>query len=119
MTTTVYTRDHRPPVVQSKVWLEVMARADWRCQCVGQCGRGRGHITGVVPIPPQASIFQLAVAPLEPGISEVAACRVNAEYLQAWCGPCLDATVRGVRAARRAAEDVRDTQPELLSEWSL
>ena len=119
MTATTYTRDHRPPVVQSKVWLEVMSRADWRCQCIGQCGRSRGHISGDERCQHEASVFQLAVASLEPGVSEVAACRVNAEYLRAWCEPCLDATVRAMRAARRAGEDARGAQPELWSEGSL
>ncbi|HEY3004692.1 MAG TPA: hypothetical protein VGJ44_20260 [Kribbellaceae bacterium] len=117
---TTYTRDHRPPVVASSMWCEVVARAAYRCQCTGQCGgRERGHEHNDERCTADAAIYQLAVAPAKPTMSAVRACRANAAQLIAWCGPCLDAAVRDARKAETAAVAARADLDQLeLAGWS-
>jgi hypothetical protein len=109
MTDSPYMMRHQPPVVGASTWLEVIARADYRCQCTGQCGSG--HVRDAGRCPHEVSVYQLAAAPADPAISGVAACRVNAAQLMAWCGPCLEDTIRAVR--RRAAANAADAGDQL------
>jgi hypothetical protein len=112
----------RPPIVGAKVWLPVMTRADYRCECVGACGsrhtptgqRATGqhrcdrklgqyqHGTGLEP---------LIVAPQQPNVPPHVAASTPTGELRAWCPFCYSGAVR---AARRAAKAEPESSGELF-----
>ena len=79
-----------------EVWLEVMARASWRCECAGACRPGHrcpaGHVAG----------HPLHLVPVLP-VPAAAAAALPAAALAALCPDCHAGAVRA--AAREAAAE--------------
>lgn len=111
----------RRGALANPVWVEVITRADWRCECAGECGRthkSTGYRCGQRQdwMEVDASRAVLLVAPRDLTVPDHAAWRLPAAELAARCGPCLDAARRSAArkvAAARAVE-LRESTGELF-----
>lgn len=102
----------RPPGLSAAVTClrnEVVAAADSRCQCAGQCGRAHQKGAGRCHVEDNASHW-LVLAPAEGNASWQHATHVEASELCAWCGDCLHRVDMHARAAAadREVEDQID-----------
>lgn len=80
------------------VWQEVMGRAARRCQCAG-CRHHSGRC-----VTEHGRVTKLLAAPIEPGPDPLRQGGVmDPARLQAWCGRCWSAAVRGAARASRQA----------------
>ncbi|MFE7174237.1 hypothetical protein [Streptomyces sp. NPDC057616] len=93
------------PIVGAAVFTAVMEAAGHRCQCSGECGqphrKGDGrcqhehdHYTSK-----HGRRVRLLAAPADPLATAVAAARLAADELRAWCPDCHTAAARRARAA--------------------
>ncbi|MEU9172591.1 hypothetical protein AB0D34_33210 [Streptomyces sp. NPDC048420] len=93
------------PLVGAALFRAVMQAAGNRCQCEGVCGqphtKGKGrclhehdHHTSK-----HGRRVRLMAAPADPLASDVAAARLPAGALRAWCPDCHTAAARRARAA--------------------
>jgi hypothetical protein len=82
-------------------WHEVMARADDRCECRGECGRTHKNDDGRCQHL-NAPNRPLNAVPRRPVPTRVAV-TLPAAALLVLCGPCYDALMRARKAERAAA----------------
>ncbi|MET9409557.1 hypothetical protein ABZX90_27890 [Streptomyces sp. NPDC002935] len=91
------------PIVGAAVFNTVMEAASHRCQCEGECGqphtKGDGrcqhehdHYTSK-----HGRRVRLMAAPADPLATDVAAARLPASELRAWCPDCHGAAARHAR----------------------
>jgi hypothetical protein len=97
------------PIVGAAVFTAVMEAAGYRCQCTGACGnphaKGSGrcqheheHYTSK-----HGRRVRLMAAPADPLATNVAAARLPASELRAWCPDCHEAAARQARKQLPAA----------------
>lgn len=92
------------PIVGAAVFTAVMRAAGYRCQCAGECGnahaKGEGRCLhehdGYTS--KHGRRVRLMAAPGDPLASDVAAARLPAGSLRAWCPDCHTAAARRARA---------------------
>ncbi|MFE6689722.1 hypothetical protein ACFVFQ_25000 [Streptomyces sp. NPDC057743] len=102
------------PIVYADQWRHVMKAAGWRCQCTGQCGiphiKGEGRCVREHDrhASKHRSPIHLIAAPAEPTTPPLAAARLGARDLRAWCPDCHTAASRAARKTR-ASEPAQDT----------
>ncbi|MFE6620305.1 hypothetical protein [Streptomyces sp. NPDC057740] len=98
------------PIVGAAVFTAVMKVAGYRCQCEGECGNA--HAKGEGRCPHQHDGYtskhgrrvRLVAAPVDPLASDVAAARLPAGELRAWCPDCHTAAARRARATAPAVD---------------
>ncbi|MEU0894228.1 hypothetical protein [Streptomyces massasporeus] len=97
------------PIVGAALFTAVMEAAGYRCQCGGECGqlhtKGDGrcqhehdHYTSK-----HGRRVRLMAAPVDPLATDVAAARLPASELRAWCPDCHGAAARRARKRLPAA----------------
>ncbi|MGG2465625.1 hypothetical protein ACO0M4_38675 [Streptomyces sp. RGM 3693] len=102
------------PIAFANLWRPVMVTAGWRCQCTGQCGtphlkgegrcvRGHGRHASK-----HRSPIHLIAAPTDPTTPSLAAARLGARDLRAWCPDCHTAAARAARKTQ-SREPAQDT----------
>lgn len=103
----------RPPLVHAEAWQAVMAAAEWRCECTGECG---GHRSQPACPREDTQAHRLHVIPRDPHTSPLEAMRLRAGDLRAVCEQCHAGIARIARRdrARRQAEALRRAQQSLL-----
>jgi hypothetical protein len=99
----------RPPMIGAHTWTDAMTRAEFRCECTGQCGRPHPKTAGRCGTV-HGTAHQLAAVPADPLATLPQA--VTGTALVALCAPCEAGTRRVAIAARdNAAPD----QPDLFA----
>lgn len=99
------------PLVGAAVFSAVMGSAGYRCQCEGECGnthaKGDGrclhehdHYTSK-----HGRRVRLMAAPVDPLATDVAAARLPASELRAWCPDCHTAAARLAKKRMPAAPE--------------
>ncbi|MGD3107553.1 hypothetical protein [Streptomyces sp. YGL11-2] len=97
------------PIAYAALWRPVMDAAGWRCQCTGQCGtphrKGDGRCVREHDrhASKHRSPIHLIAAPADPTTPPLAAARLKARYLRAWCPDCHTAAGRAARKTRNSA----------------
>lgn len=97
------------PIVGAAVFTAVMEAAGYRCQCGGKCGnphtkgdgrcqREHDHYTSR-----HGRLVRLMAAPADPLAADIAAARLPASELRAWCPDCHSAAARLARKRLPAA----------------
>ena len=97
------------PIVGAAVFTAVMEAAGFRCQCSGECGNAHAKGDGRCPhehdhyTSKHGRRVRLMAAPGDPLASNVAAARLPASALRAWCPDCHEAAARQARKQLPAA----------------
>ncbi|WP_405931017.1 hypothetical protein [Streptomyces sp. NBC_00827] len=100
------------PIVGAALFRTVMQAAGHRCQCEGECGQPHSKGGGRCPheheryTSKHGRRVRLMAAPVDPLATDVAAARLPASELRAWCPDCRTAAVRLTRkqSAARAEQ---------------
>ncbi|WP_328553413.1 hypothetical protein [Streptomyces sp. NBC_00358] len=91
------------PIVGAALFRTVMEAAGYRCQCSGECGQphtkgdGRCRHEHDHHTSKHGRRVRLMAAPADPLATDVAAARLPASELRAWCPDCHGAAARHVR----------------------
>ncbi|MFI7347227.1 hypothetical protein ACIBSR_13235 [Streptomyces sp. NPDC049936] len=97
------------PIVGAAVFTAVMGAAGYRCQCEGECGNPHAKGEGRCPhehdhyTSKHGRLVRLMAAPVDPLATDVAAARLPASELRAWCPDCHTAAARLARKRLPAA----------------
>ncbi|MFE1992127.1 hypothetical protein [Streptomyces parvulus] len=97
------------PIVAAALFTAVMVGAGYRCQCEGGCGNPHAKGEGRCPhehdhyTSKHGRLVRLMAAPVDPLATDVAAARLPASKLRAWCPDCRAAAVRLARKHLPAA----------------
>ena len=95
---------HTRPLVDADRWEAVMEAAWYRCQCAGGlCGSQHSNSGLRCKAEHDRGHVRLIAAPLDLGLSDVAAAAVPIHELRAWCQNCYTLARRRARAAYAAA----------------
>ncbi|WP_043266112.1 hypothetical protein [Streptomyces sp. CT34] len=99
------------PLTAVDTWRPVMEAAGYRCQCEGECGNA--HTKGDGRCPHEHDAYagkgqrgrwvRLMAAPADPLTTDLAAVRLPASELRAWCPDCHTAAARLARKRLPAA----------------
>jgi hypothetical protein len=95
-------------MIGADTWTDAMSRADFRCECTGECGKPHTKTKGRCGTV-HGTAHQLAAVASDPLATLSQA--VSATALVALCAPC-ETAVR--RAARTARDDAVAAQPDLF-----
>jgi hypothetical protein len=91
------------PIAGAAVFTVVMEAAGYRCQCEGECGQAHTKGEGRCPhehdhyTSKHGRLVRLMAAPADPLTTDVAAARLPASELRAWCPDCHGAAARHAR----------------------
>ncbi|WP_327401333.1 hypothetical protein OG194_14875 [Streptomyces sp. NBC_01288] len=91
------------PLAATGAWLLVMEAAGYRCQCTGACGQPHAKTDGRCPrehdgySSKHGHRIRLMAAPVDPLVTGIAAARLPATELLAWCPDCHSAAARLAR----------------------
>ncbi|MFF8095752.1 hypothetical protein [Streptomyces sp. NPDC016675] len=97
------------PIVGAAVFTAVMEAAGYHCQCHGECGNPHAKGEGRCPhehdhyTSKHGRLVRLMAAPVDPLATDVAAARLPASELRAWCPDCHTAAARLARKRQPAA----------------
>ncbi|MEV5959620.1 hypothetical protein AB0M11_38770 [Streptomyces sp. NPDC051987] len=97
------------PIVGAALFHTVMEAAGYRCQCSGECGNPHAKDAGRCPrehdhyTSKHGRRVRLMAAPVDPLAAGVAAARLPASALRAWCPDCHEAAARRARKQLPAA----------------
>lgn len=97
------------PIVGAALFRTVMETAGYRCQCSGECGQphtkgdGRCQHEHDHHTSKHGRLVRLMAAPADPLATDVAAARLPASELCAWCPDCHTAAARLARKRLPAA----------------
>ncbi|MEV7346997.1 hypothetical protein [Streptomyces sp. NPDC093544] len=96
------------PLAAVGTWRPVMEAAGHRCQCEGECGQSHTKGDGRCPrehdhcTSKHGRRIRLMAAPADPLATDVAAARLPASELRAWCPDCHGAAARLAKKQRPA-----------------
>ncbi|MFE3901338.1 hypothetical protein ACFXPY_13550 [Streptomyces sp. NPDC059153] len=85
------------PIAATNPFRTVMAAADGRCQCTGQCGQLHAKTDGRCPrehdayAGKQGGPVRLMAAAADPTLTDREAAALQADRLRAWCPGCFTA----------------------------
>ncbi|MGH3309741.1 MAG: hypothetical protein ACRDP3_04010 [Streptomyces sp.] len=107
------------PIALPGPWRTVMQAAGYRCQCTGECGSAHKKGDGRCPrehdqhASKHRGPIHPAAAPADPTTPALAAARLPASRLRAWCPDCHDGARRASNRAARSQPD--DAQGSLFA----